>query len=77
MRKRYSLVKMLDGIRTMSDFNRAIAELSYIKNQLPNDARVSLAFEGSCFDLCINIVPKDKDDRKYYKSIGFSYDYKD
>ena len=77
MRKRYSLVKMLDGIRTMSDFNRAIAELSYIKNQLPNDAKVYFSLEGSCFDLCFTIVPKDKDDRKYYKSIGFSYDYKD
>ena len=77
MRKRYSLIKLFDGIRTIPDLTRVLAELSYIKNQLPNDARVSLAFEGSCFDLCFTIVPKDKDDRKYYKSIGFKYDYKD
>ena len=52
-------------------------ELTYLKNQLPNDAKVYLSFEGSCFDLCFSIVPKDKDDRKYYKTLGFKYDYKD
>jgi hypothetical protein len=77
MRKRYSLIKLLDGVRTMSDLTRVIAELTYLKNQLPNDAKVYLSFEGSCFDLCFSIVPKDKDDRKYYKRIGFEYDYKD
>ena len=51
MRKRYSLIKLLDGVRTMSDLTRVIAELTYLKNQLPNDAKVYLSFEGSCFDL--------------------------
>jgi len=77
MRKRYSLIKLLDGVRTISDLTRAIAELTYLKNQLPNDAKVYFSLEGSCFDLCFSIVPKDKDDRKYYKTIGFKYDYKD
>ena len=40
MRKRYSLIKLLDGVRTMSDLTRVIAELTYLKNQLPNDAKV-------------------------------------
>ena len=77
MRKRYSLIKLLAGVRTISDLTRAIAELTYLKNQLPNDAKVYFSFEGSCFDLCFTIVPKDKDDRKYYKTLGFKYDYKD
>lgn len=77
MRKRYSLIKLLDGVRTISDLTRAIAELTYLKNQLPNDAKVYFSFEGSCFDLCFTIVPKDKDDRKYYKTIGFKYDHQD
>ena len=77
MRKRYSLIKLLDGVRTISDLTRAIAELTYLKNQLPNDAKVYFSFEGSCFDLCFTIVPKDKDDRKYYITLGFKYVYKD
>ena len=77
MRKRYSLIKLLDGVRTMSDLTRVIAELTYLKNQLPNDAKLYLSFEGSCFDLCFSIVPTDNDDRKYYKTLGFKYDYKD
>ena len=34
MRKRYSLIKLLDGVRTISDLTRAIAELTYLKNQV-------------------------------------------
>ena len=35
MRKRYSLIKLLDGVRTISDLTRAIAELTYLKINYP------------------------------------------
>lgn len=35
MRKRYSLIKLLDGVRTMSDLTRVIAELTYLKINYP------------------------------------------
>ena len=45
--------------------------------ELPSDADVTMVFEGKCFELKFSIIPQDKDDRKYYKSLGFEYDYKD
>ena len=77
MRKSYSLVKLFDGVTNMSDLTRKIADLTYWTRQLPSDADVTMVFDGICFELKFSIIPQDKDDRKYYKSLGFEYDYKD
>ena len=51
-----------------------LQDLTYWTRQLPSDADVTM-FEGKCFELKFSIIPQDKDDRKYYKSLGFEYDY--
>jgi len=72
MKKSYSLIEIFDGVRTMSDLSMAIARLVEIKNTVPNDTTMSMAFEGTTFRLIFEIEPKDKDDRKYYQRLGFS-----
>ena len=72
MKKSYSLIKIFEGVRSMSDLTWAIARLKEIQNTLPNAAKMYMAFEGSSFDLVFELEPKDKDDRKYYQRMGFS-----
>ena len=49
MKKSYSLIKIFEGVRSMSDLTWAIARLKEIQNTLPNDAKMYMAFEGSSF----------------------------
>ncbi len=72
MRKSYSLIEIFEGVRTMSDLSMAIAKLQEIRNIVPGNATMSMAFQGSHFKLIFDIEPKDKDDRKYYARLGFS-----
>ena len=72
MKKSYSLIEIFEGVKTMPDLLWAIAKLSEIKNTLPDDAKMRMAFEGSHFRLVFEIEPKDKDDRKYYSRLGFT-----
>ena len=69
MKKSYSLIKIFEGVRSMSDLTWAIARLKEILNTLPNDAKMYMAFAGSSFDLVFELEPKDKDDSSIMQSM--------
>ena len=72
MQKSYSIIEIFDGVKNLNDLQRAISKLAEIRNTVPEESQVRLAINGSYFKLVFEVSPKDKDDRKYYQSKGFS-----